>query len=193
MALPRAQQDEQPSVSETPPFIGQIAQPQSQLDISRSARLITDHLRSAEMIWQARRSERPIMAFRCATASRLAAGPTIFLPEAHEARPQSSICSASSFFSLAFSSSSAFSRLASETSMPPYFGPSSYKMSLLKSRACGKSAAFAPASFSFSTAMICSSVKSLLLHPSVLNGPDSNQFWRKFSVGRSAPAEGESR
>ena len=29
------------------------------------------------MIWQARRSERPLMAFRCATASRLAAGPTI--------------------------------------------------------------------------------------------------------------------
>ncbi|MCD2175887.1 hypothetical protein, partial [Rhizobium sp. C4] len=24
--------------------------------------------------------------------------------------------------------------------------------------------------------------KSLLLHKSVLNGPNSNQFWRKFSV-----------
>jgi hypothetical protein len=33
----------------------------------------------------------------------------------------SSIASARSFFSLAFSSSSAFSRLASETSSPPYF------------------------------------------------------------------------
>ena len=32
----------------------------------------------------------------------------------------SSIVSASSFFSLAFSSSSAFSRLVSETSKPPY-------------------------------------------------------------------------
>jgi hypothetical protein len=29
--------------------------------------------------------------------------------------------------------------------------------------------------------------KSLLLHVSVLNGPDSNPFWRKFSVaGQSA-------
>ena len=30
------------------------------------------------MIWQARRSERLIVTFRCATASRLAAGPTNF-------------------------------------------------------------------------------------------------------------------
>ncbi len=28
--------------------------------------------------------------------------------------------------------------------------------------------------------------KSLLLHSSVLNGPDSNQFWRKFSVAGHA-------
>jgi hypothetical protein len=33
----------------------------------------------------------------------------------------SSICSANSFFSLAFSSSSAFSRLASDTVIPEYF------------------------------------------------------------------------
>jgi len=33
----------------------------------------------------------------------------------------SSMCSASIFFSFAFSASSAFSRLASDTSMPPYF------------------------------------------------------------------------
>ncbi len=34
------------------------------------------------------------MAFRCATASRLAAaGPTIFLPEAHEARPHQHLLS----------------------------------------------------------------------------------------------------
>src|SRR3984885_12978955 len=43
-------------------------------------------LRSALTLEQARRSDRPIVARRCATPSRLAAGPTIFLTEAREAR-----------------------------------------------------------------------------------------------------------
>ncbi len=30
--------------------------------------------------------------------------------------------------------------------------------------------------------------KSLLLHSSVLNGPDSNQFWRKTSVAGQVPS-----
>src|ERR1700733_7133445 len=42
-------------------------------------------LRSALTIEQARRSDRPIVARRCATPSRLTAGPTIFLTEAREA------------------------------------------------------------------------------------------------------------
>ncbi len=38
--------------------------------------------------WQARRSERPMTAFRCATASHLAAGSTIYLQEARGVRRQ---------------------------------------------------------------------------------------------------------
>ena len=46
--------------------------------------------------------------------------PYHFFARSSRSAAASSICSASSFFSLAFSSSSAFSRFASETSMPPY-------------------------------------------------------------------------
>ena len=62
---------------------------------------------------------RPSSACRCATPSRLAAGPTIFLPEARGVRlhPASARLKASSTWR---SSSSCFSRLASGTSMPPY-------------------------------------------------------------------------
>lgn len=43
-----------------------------------------------------------------------------FFARSSRSAAASSICSASSFFSLAFSSSSAFRRFASETYMPPY-------------------------------------------------------------------------
>ena len=48
-------------------------------------------------------------------------GPYHFFERSSRSAAASSICSASSFFSLAFSSSSDRSRLASETSSPPYF------------------------------------------------------------------------
>ncbi|WP_222373081.1 hypothetical protein, partial [Rhizobium leguminosarum] len=47
-----------------------------------------------------------------------------------------------------------------------------------------------PASCSFSTAIICSSVnRCFFIRPS-FNGPDSNPFWRKFAVaGQFDPKE----
>src|SRR3546814_16897693 len=48
-----------------------------------------------------------------------------------------------------------------------------------------KSAVFAPASASFSTPMICSSVNLVLFISSVLlSGPDSNQTWMKIRGSR---------
>jgi hypothetical protein len=44
-----------------------------------------------------------------------------------------------------------------------------------------KSADFAPASCSRRIPMICSSVNRFFFILSVLNGPDSNRFWRNFS------------
>jgi hypothetical protein len=51
----------------------------------------------------------------------LGGGPCHFFDKSSRSAAVSSMASASSFFSLAFSSSSDFKRLASETSMPPYF------------------------------------------------------------------------
>ena len=70
----------------------------------------------------------------------------------------SSSASASSFFSLAFSSSRAFRRLASETSIPPYFAFQLYSVASETPCLRARSPAFAPASCSRRTAMICSSV-----------------------------------
>lgn len=67
-------------------------------------------------------------ACRCATAARLAA-PYHFCSSSPRAAA-SSICSAGSFFSFAFSSSKALSRFVSETSMPPN---SAFQLSILAS------------------------------------------------------------
>lgn len=93
--------------------------------------------RSADIIWQARRSERPMTVFRCATASRLAAGPTIFLQEAREVRlhPASVRPAASSV---------SRSRLQAPSAALPRRLPcrhiwlSNFKTLLLKFRACGR-------------------------------------------------------
>src|SRR5260370_16699041 len=44
MALLPPQQDEQPAVAETPPLVGEIAQPAAQSRVRRAAGAITDHL-----------------------------------------------------------------------------------------------------------------------------------------------------
>src|SRR5690606_3353451 len=99
--------------------------------------------------------------------------------------------SASSFFSFAFSSSRAFRRLASDTSIPPYFAFQLYSVASETPCLRARSPAFAPASCSRRTAMICSSVNRFrFIRPSFDQGPDSNLRWRKNSVaGHNYPPE----
>jgi hypothetical protein len=102
---------------------------------------------------QARRSDRPMAACRCATPSRWAAGPTIFLQEARGAQPH--------------------------RSMPPYLAFQLYSVASEMPCLRANSAVFAPASCSFSTPMICSSVnRARFICPS-FEGPDSNSVYRK--------------
>src|SRR5690606_23748085 len=87
----------------------------------------------------------------------LGGGPYHFFDRSSRSAEASSIWSARSFFSFAFSSSRAFRRLASDTSIPPYFPFQLYRVASLTPCLQARSAAFAPASCSRKTAMICSS------------------------------------
>jgi hypothetical protein len=114
------QQDKQPTISETLPLVGEIAQLRPKLGVWRPAGAVTDHLavsaddRAGPPFRQAHRGPKMRDAFA------LDGGPYHFFDRSSRSAAASNICSAKSFFSLAFSSSSCFSRLASETSMPPY-------------------------------------------------------------------------
>src|SRR3984893_17528653 len=161
MAHPAGQQDEQPSIAEPPACIGQIAQPAPELGIRRPAELIPD----AGPIGGddgagpplAHLEHRPKMSDSLA----LYGGPYPFFPRSSRRAEASSIDSASSFFSLPFSSSSARSRLASETSIPPNLAFQLYSVASDIPYFRQSSPAFAPASCSRNTAMICSSVNLL--------------------------------
>ena len=74
----------------------------------------------------------------------------------------SSIALASSLFSFPFSSSRARSRFASDTSMPPNLAFQFYSVASEMPCLRARSAVFIPASCSFRTAMICSSVNRFL-------------------------------
>src|ERR1700738_596045 len=112
----------------------------------------------------------------------LGGGPYHFFARSSRSAAASSICSARSFFSLAFSSSSCFRRLASETSMPPYLAFQLYSVASETPCLRARSAVFVPASCSRSTPIICSSVTlSRFICPSFTR-PDSNSAWRKFAV-----------
>src|SRR6202041_3647200 len=87
-------------------------------------------------------------------AFALGGGPYHFFDRSSRSAAASNICSANSFFSLAFSSSSCFSRLASETSMPPYLAFQLYSVASETQCLRARSAVLAPASCSFSTPMI---------------------------------------
>ena len=118
LALP-PQQDEQPAIAEPAALIGQLAQPGAQLRVRRPARAVADHLpiRADDRTGPPLRQAHHGLQMRDRVA--LGGGPYHFFDRSSRSAAASSICSASSFFSFAFSSSSAFSRLASETSMPP--------------------------------------------------------------------------
>src|ERR1700722_5553656 len=115
-----AQQDEQASIAEAPPCVGEIAQLRPKLGVRGPARAVTDHL-------AIRPDDRAGPPFRQAhhglqmrDAFALGDGPYHFFDRSSRSAAASNICSAKSFFSLAFSSSSCFNRFASETSKPPY-------------------------------------------------------------------------
>ena len=116
-AVPK--QDEQPSAAEPLPLVGEVAQLRSQFRFGGRQERWRTIVRSAFTIEQARRSDRPMTACRCATPLRLAAGPTIFSRSSRSAAA-SNIFSGRSFLSLTFSPSIYIGRFASETSMPPY-------------------------------------------------------------------------
>ena len=92
----------------------------------------------------------PLRTANAQRLSRLAAAPTIFYRSSRSAEA-SSIWSAISFFSFALSSSRAFRRLASDTSIPPYFAFQLYSVASLTPCRQGRSPALAPASCSQST------------------------------------------
>src|SRR5581483_6083615 len=114
-----AQQDEQPTVAETPPLIGKIAQPATQCSIRRAAGTIADHLpiRAHDRAGPPFRQAHDGLPMR--DRSALGGGPYHFFERSSRRAAVSSICSAKSFFSFPFSSSKALNRFASETSMPP--------------------------------------------------------------------------
>src|SRR6202795_2593247 len=105
----------------------------------------------------------------------LGGGPYHFFARSSRSAAASSICSASSFFSLAFSSSSCLRRLASETSRPPYLAFQLYSVASETPCLRARSAVFAPASCSRRTPMICSSVNLFrFIGPSLLRGRTLN-------------------
>src|SRR5690606_38677412 len=117
----------------------------------------------------------------------LGGGPHHFFDRSSRSAEASSIWSASSFFSFAFSTSRAFRRFASDTSIPPYFAFQLYSVASETPCLRARSPAFAPASCSRRTAMICSSVNRFrFISPSFDQGPDSNLRWRKNSVAGQA-------
>src|SRR4029077_8287623 len=87
----------------------------------------------------------------------LGGGPYHFFDRSSFKAALSSMDSASSFLSLRFSSSSVLSRLASDTSRPPYLAFQLYNVASEIPCLRASSAAFAPASCSRRIAMICSS------------------------------------
>ncbi len=92
------------------------------------------------------------------------------------------MASASNRFSFAFSSSSAFSRLAYETSSPPYFAFHVWNVALLIPCFRHASTIETPASCSRKIPMICSCVNLSIASSSGPSfGSDSSFVWRKFS------------
>jgi hypothetical protein len=100
-----------------------------------------------------------------------------------------SIASANSFFSLPFSSSRDFRRLASDTSMPPYLAFHLKNVALLIPYLRQTSAVSAPASCSRKIPMICSSVNRLGFMSIPFPVTDSTHFWRILQASQSGRSE----
>jgi hypothetical protein len=119
------------------------------------------HLIMARLQQQLAR-ERPDTFSQAASDSRAkdlaTPGRTIHFDNSSFNAALSSIDSAKSFFGLRLSSSSSRSRLASDTSRPPYLAFQLYSVASETPCLLARSAVFALASCSRRTAMICSSV-----------------------------------
>src|SRR5690606_32834632 len=183
-----SEQHEQSPVAEAPAAVGELSQAIAQRHIRLPLRLVADHL----AISTGYGAGPPFRQAACGPQMRQGAAlggrPYHLFDRSSRSAEASSIWSASSFFSLAFSSSSAFRRLASETSMPPYLAFQLYSVASEIPCLRARSSAFAPASCSRRTAMICSSVNLLLfICPSFKRGPDSNREWWKFPVAGQSP------
>ena len=138
------QQHKQPPIAETTPLVSQLAQPAPQGRIIRPAGAIADRgaIHSDEGTGPPFRQAKAGLQVRDGFA--LSGGPYHFFESSSRKAEASSIVSASSFFSLAFSSSSAFNRLASETSMPPNLAFQLYRVASDMPCLRHRSAAFAP-------------------------------------------------
>ena len=175
------QQDEQPAVAEAFSLIGKLTSMRAQFGVRWPAGPIADHFAIGIDDEQARRSERPSAACRCATPSRLAAGPTIFLPEARGVRlhPASALPIASSTWrSRPRAALSAWPR-----GHPSHrIWPSNYTVSLPRRRAYGRNRRSSPPALcSHSTSIICSSVNLARFICPSFTRPDSNSTWRNFA------------
>ena len=111
----------QSPIAEAPLLAGQLPQAAPQFIVSPSASLVSDRLAIGPD--QATRPALAHLVGRHETSDSLALGDgrqNFFVRRSFKAE-LSSMASARSRFSFPFSSSSCFSRLASETSIPPYF------------------------------------------------------------------------
>lgn len=89
------------------------------LGVCWAARTVADHLTVRSYNAAGPTFRQAYLGLQVRDGFALHGGPYHFFERSSRMAATSSICSASSFFSLAFSSSSCFSRLASETSIPP--------------------------------------------------------------------------
>ena len=113
------QQDEQAPIAEPAALVGQLPQPGAQLGIGRPARAIPDHLAIGGNDGAGPPLAHLEHAPQKSDSFPLGGGPYHFFDRSSFNAAWSSMASANSFLSLRFSSSSALSRLASDTSMPP--------------------------------------------------------------------------
>src|SRR5690606_4027738 len=165
------QQDEQPPIAEAPAHIGEVAQPVAQRAVIRAARAVADHRAVGADDTTGPPLRQVHGGLQVRNGGALGGGPYHFFARSSRSAAVSSICSASSFFSFAFSSSSAFSRFASDKSRPPYLAFQLYSVASEIPCLRARSPALAPASCSRRTAMICSSVNRLrFIRPSLRRG-----------------------
>ena len=113
------QQDEQPTIAEAPTGVGEIAQLRPKLRV-RPTCAVADHLAIRVDKGAGPPFRKAHHGLQMRDPFALGGGPYHFFARSSRSAAASSIGSAKSFFSLAFSSSSCFSRLASDTSRPPY-------------------------------------------------------------------------